>query len=270
MNCIEFESALERSVETRLPLEQLAVNHILDCDSCRSEWEIRCQLDTAIDAWRSDLGIEAVAGLTDQQLTSLANAIHPATPPAELCDLVLAELLSPAIAYGAAKPDLTSHQLLPPRGLRSKSKENDIRRLSSFLAVASVAACLLLAVIFATNQADRNSAELARVSAPSVIQQPITPPATPTSLDVSQTLTAVLSDIRSEYRDMASETTSVARDLVNALPQHVIIPFPASRDEVELTPSSGDVVRIWRPISSQVESALGFLWQAVPSEVPAG
>ena len=270
MNCIEFESALEFSIETRLPLEHLAVNHILDCDRCRSEWEIRCQLDTAIDEWRSDVGIQAVADLTDQQLSSLANAMHPTIPPVDLCDLVLAELLEPAITYGVAKPNLTGHQLLPQRGLRTKSKGPDIQRRSGFLAVVAVAACLMLAVIFATNQADRDSAELVRVSPPSDIEKSATPTAPPTPLDVSQTLTAVLSDIRSEYREMASETTSVARDLVNALPQHVTVPFPASRDEVELTPTSGDVVRIWRPISSPVESALGFLWQAVPSEVPAG
>ncbi len=266
MNCIEFEAALELSVETRQPLEPAAVKHTLNCDNCRSEWEIHRQLDTVIDAWRSEIGIQVVAGLTDQQLKALASTVHPATLPAGLCDLVLAELTKPALTHGPAKPVAIGYQHSSPKALRSKPKNSDLPRRSGALAIASVAACLFLAVIFATNQAGRDSRELVKVAPPTFVEQPIAS----VPLDVSQTLTAVFSDIRSEYREMASETTSVARDLVSVFPQHVSVPFQASHDEVELRPTSGDVVRIWRPISSQVESALGFLWQAVPSEVPAG
>ncbi len=263
MNCIEFEAALEISVEMRLPLEPAALNHTLNCDHCRSEWEIHCQLDSAIDAWRWNAGIQAVGGLADHQLKALASTVHLVTPPSDLCDLVLAELTMSPVSLGSFKSDARDHQQL---ALRSKPKNSDSRSRSGFLAVASAAACVVLTVIFATNRAGRSSAELARVSTPPAIEQPTNP----TSLDVSKTLTAVLSDIRSEYREMANETTSVARDLVNVFPQHVTVPFPSSPNEVELHPTSGDVVRIWHPISSQVESALGFLWQAVPSEVPAG
>ena len=263
MNCIEFETALEFSVETRQPLETAALSHTLNCDNCRSELEIHRQLETAIDAWRSEIGIQAVAGLTDQQLKALASTVHPATLPADLCDLVLAELTMSPVMTGSSESNVGDHQKLT---LRSIPKESSLPRRSGVLAIASVAACLALAVIFATNQAGRNSDELVQVAPSPVIVQPIAS----APLDVSQTLTAVFSDIRSEYREMASETTSVARDLVNVFPQHVTVPFQANHDEVELRPTSGDVVRIWRPISSQVESALGFLWQAVPSEVPAG
>ncbi len=264
MNCIEFEAALELSVETRQPLEFLALKHTLECESCRSDWEIHRQLDTAIGAWRSGVGIEALTSLTDQQLKALATGRDQVSSPAGLLDSVLAELIDPALTVAVSEPDGRTHHGLPRTALHSKSKDSNSQRRSGVLAVASVAACLVLAVIFATNQAGRSSVEVARVS-PAPAIDPIS-----TTLDVSQTLTAVFSDIRSEYREMASETTSVARDLVNALPQHVTVSFPSSHDEVELRPTSEDVVRIWRPISSRVESALGFLWQAVPSEVPAG
>jgi len=263
MNCIEFEAALELTVETRQPLDPTALKHTLECDNCRSEWEIHCQLDTAIVAWRSEFGIQAVTGLTDQHLKALVSTVHPATLPTDLCDLVLAELTMSPVMLGSSESNIGDHHQL---ALSAKRKNSDLQRRSGVLAVVSVAICLFLVVIFASKQADRNSTELAQISTPPVIEQS----ATPTPLDVSQTLTAVFSDIRSEYREMASETTSVARDLVNVFPQHVTVPFQASRDEVELHPTSGDVVRIWRPISSRVESALGFLWQAVPSEVPAG
>ncbi|MEI8021487.1 MAG: hypothetical protein WCH39_24975 [Schlesneria sp.] len=294
MNCIEFEAALELSIETRQPLEFLsleeldvlsrvkvprvhgaeapgkplvaALKHTLECESCRREWEIHCQLDTVIDAWRSEIGIQALTGLTDQQMKAFAAGIDPASLPAGLRDSVLAELIDPALTRGLSQPDAGTHHGLPRTAIHSKSEDSDSLRRSGILAVASVAACLALAVIFATNQARRSSFDLARVSPAPAIEQPITV----TPLDVSQTLTAVFSDIRSEYREMASETTAVARDLVNVFPQHVSVPFQATHDELELHPTSGDVVRIWRPISSQVESALGFLWQAVPSEVPAG
>jgi hypothetical protein len=263
MNCIEFEGAMELSVETRQPLEPAALNHTLDCENCRSEWDIHRQLDTVIEVWRSEVGLQAVSGLTDQQLKALASTVHPATLPADLCDLVLAEFKMPPVRHRSSELNVGDHQQL---AVCSISKESDSPRRSGLLAIASVAACLFLAVIFATNQPRRNSVELAQLAPPPVIEQPIAS----TPLDVSQTLTAVFSDIRSEYREMASETTSVARDLVNVFPQHVTVPFQASHNELELRPTSGDVVRIWRPISSQVESALGFLWQAVPSEVPAG
>ena len=263
MNCIEFEAALELSVETRQPLEPAALNHTLNCDNCRSEWEIYRQLDTAIDAWRSEIGIQGLTSLTDQQLKALASTVHPATLPADLGDLVLAELTMSPIMLGSSESNVGDHQQF---ALCSKRKNFESQRRSGVLAIACVAACLFLAVIFATNQAGRNSGELVHISPSPVVEQPIAS----TLLDVSQTLTAVFSDIRSEYREMASVTTSVARDLVNVFPQPVTVPFQASHDEVELRPTSGDVVRIWRPISSQVESALGFLWQAVPSEVPAG
>ena len=265
MNCIEFEAALEHSVETRQPLESLALKHTLECENCRSEWEIHCQLDSAIGAWRSGGGIQALSCLTDQQLKALATGIGPESLPTGLLDSVLAELIDPALTVTRSEPDGRTHHGLPRTALYSKSKDSDSQRRSGVLAVASVAACLVLAVVFATNQAGRSSVDLARVSPPPAIEHPVT-----TTLDVSQTLTAVFSDIRSEYREMASETTSVARDLANVFPQHVTVPFQASHDELELRPTSGDVVRIWRPISSRVESALGFLWQAVPSEVPAG
>ena len=207
-----------------------------------------------------------MTGLTDQQMKAFATGIDPASLPAGLRDSVLAELIDPALTSALSEPDAMTYHGLPRTAIHSKPKDSDSQRRSGILAVASVAACLVLAVIFATNQAGRSSVDLARVSPTPPIEQPITF----TPLDVSQTLTAVFSDIRSEYREMASETTAVARDLVNVFPQHVSVPFQASHDELELRPTSGDVVRIWRPISSQVESALGFLWQAVPSEVPAG
>ena len=89
-------------------------------------------------------------------------------------------------------------------------------------------------------------------------------------IDLPLTLTEVFSDLRSEYRDLASETTSVARDLVNGLPVRVEVPVRPQPDVVVFGPTANDVGRIWRPIGSRVESALSFLWQTVPSEVPSG
>jgi hypothetical protein len=239
----------------------------VDCDICRREWEIHCLLDNAINVWRSDMEAQSIAELTEQQLQVFANTVYSPNLPTGLRDSAIAELTIPAMAMGSLVSNHGAvHRGLSQSGQASTSNASVLNHRSGVLAVVSVAACLLLVVIFATNRVSRNSAEFARVVPSAVLEHSTNP----TPLDVSQTLTTVFSDIRSEYREMASETTAVARDIVNVFPQHVTVPIPASRDEVELHPTSGDVVRIWRPISSRVESALGFLWQAVPSEVPAG
>jgi len=251
MNCIEFEAAVEHAVETREPLAPTMLEHTSTCTDCRQFWEVQQQLDAVIVAWRS------------------------AKPPVELVGAVLVELAKPfgadslrRIESRLEQDDLWANEVI------SGSRTNAIqapsattrKSQSGHLAMASVAACVAFAVVFATQFSGQDRHELARAPQTRMIDRnDVNAP-----VDVSSTLTAVFSDLRSEYREMASETTSVAREMVNAIPHRVPVSALPVRDEIDLRPNPSDVVRMWQPIGSRVESALGFLWQAIPSEVPSG
>ena len=229
MNCTEFEAALASSVETRQPLTTTAREHVTVCTECRIDFDVQQQLNAVIDVWR------------------------PVAPPLLLVSAVLSELAMqsaagiPSVAIAAERP--TSRRIQSGR-----------------LAIASVATCLVLALVIGSRQTGRNPADLAQVRLPQRADRI----SADEPLDVAETLTAVFSGLRSEYREMANDTTGVARELANALPQHVTIPAIPVRDEFERPRVAGNVARMWSPIGSRVENALGFLWQAVPGDVPSG
>ena len=92
-----------------------------------------------------------------------------------------------------------------------------------------------------------------------------------TSRVVSSTLSRVISDLRSEYDEMANETNSAIHEVVNVIPQRVAASVMPEAEEFEvLIPDSSEVNRVWKPIETRVETALGFLLRAVPSDAPSG
>ena len=247
MNCIEFEAALERGIETREPLVSSAIEHAAVCSDCRIDWDIHRQLDAVIAVWRP---VEPPLNLVDS----------------DFADSVLAELTMPIVTNGLlANMVMNGHRATPVQS-NSRTSASVPRGRSSGFAIASVAVCLFIAVISTTQHTRRNSLDLARADRARITVRA----SSQSSLDVSQTLTAVISDLRSEYREMAAETTLVARNLVNAIPHHIPVTIRSDPDEIQPRPRSSAVARIWLPIGNRVESALGFLWQAVPSEVPSG
>jgi hypothetical protein len=238
MNCIEFEAALEYQIESRMEIDPLTMEHVGQCPQCQIAWQIHQQLDAAIVAWRP---VEASAGLVDK---------------------VLAELM-------AAMPDLQTVRTTGDRVTSSRQIETSRTSLAfghRSTALVASAACLMMAVVFLTQLERRELPGIVRRSHSSgrkveVAQAP---------LDVSLTLSEVLSDLRSEYHEMATETKSAAMELVNGIPRQIEIPRGPDADEILVRPISSDVSRIWRPIGSRVETALGFLWQSLPTEVPSG
>ncbi len=252
MNCIEFEAALEQAVERHEPLDPATLEHTNHCAGCRVVWEQHQRLDAAIVAWRF------------------------AAPPAGLVDSILAELAKPV-----ASVDLDDQEFFVDVDVDANDEElvtdgtHSARRVSKFapmnsvagrsrsrgLAIASAAACLLVAVISLYQFSGKNGQEVVRRS-PDRITRPMV---ADVAMDLPGTLTAVLSDLRTEYREMASETTSVAREIVKAIPRPVSVSVMPDTDEIQLHPNSNDMARIFSPIGSRVESAFGFLWQAVPT-----
>jgi hypothetical protein len=135
-----------------------------------------------------------------------------------------------------------------------------------FSVLVATVACLLIVIVHLKDFSGNHSNQLARRSPTTIRETDVSNP----QLDVSETLSEVFSDLRSEYREIASETRSAAMDLVNRLPGQMDIFIPAERDDVVVPSRTNDVSRFWAPIGSRVETALGFLWQAVPAEIPSG
>lgn len=253
MNCTEFEAAIERSVENRQSLvasELLTplLQHAETCVACRAILDQQQQLELAIKAWRS---AQPPAALLDAVLTELTNPIWDEDPEiVHLPDYLNDGSVSAEIPF-----DRVSTPIKPPTDRSSRA---------AGWAVVSAAVCLFIVTSIVVNTSNR-SADRARTASPRTTTVAATP------VDVSGTLTAVLSDLQSEYQELASETTSVARDVVNAIPAApTTVSVLTGSEEIEFLPDSSGVVRMWQPIGSSVETAFGFLWQAVPSQSPAG
>jgi hypothetical protein len=242
MNCIEFEAAIDRSVEQRTAVDPAALEHATACPPCRMAWERHCRLETAIAAWR------------------------PIERPTSLVDAVLAEL----------RLSTESHVQHAPVAAVDEKGDRPVRVRSGGRAVMSVAAVLIVVAVFSSRYASAPFNLAHDTSGTDAQGNGDAPPGIDHStLSVAQTLSTVLSDLKSEYHELASETSSAARELVNALPHRIVLPVgPNSAvNDVPLTElplKSSDVARAWLPIGSRVETALGFLWQAIPNDVPAG
>ena len=228
MNCIEFEAALEHQIQARSPLDPEAIAHAAVCAECRVGWELHRQLDTIILRWRR---VEKPPELLDKVLVGLAisNNMSNEEPPHRVAPLLA------AVSVGS------NQRVSFSRG--------------RFGALACSLASLILAIVVFSRFGKDDNRDLAGTSRP-MIDQSIS---ANSPIDLPLTLTEVFSDLRSEYRDLASETTSVARDLVNGLPVRVEVPVRPQPDVVVFGPTANDVGRIWRPIGSRVESALSFL-----------
>lgn len=254
MNCIEFESAVERAVETRMPLPSALLEHAARCAECQKLWEQQRQLDEAITAWRSVM------------------------PRKSLADAVLAELALPVRLDNqdvlddfaiCDESEISLVDLKPQSFAMPVRSATEAKQRSGLLALTSVAACMIVAVVF-TSQYARRDLDPARNLASERPKSQSDLKVVESNVDVSSTLTAVFSDLQSEYRGMADETTAVAREMVNAIPHPIAVSVLPDSDPISLHPNPDDLGRMWKPIGAGVESAFGFLWQTVPSQVPSG
>ena len=247
MNCTEFKTAVERAAEIREPLTPDALAHVSTCSECRSVLAIDQQLDAVIAAWRH------------------------AEPPTKLVDAVLAELSNPLWQDDLQEINELSKIEDEELVTVGQSIESTPRRRnrSRVLVIASLSVCLLIAVVSIGLYSGARSPHLGDLAQATHLGDS-DPSLADSSMDVSETLVELLFDLQSEYREMATETTSAAREMVNAIPQRVSASMMPDPDEIDLLPSSSDVRRMWKPIGNRVGTAFSFLWQTVPSEVPSG
>lgn len=258
MNCVEFESAVEFAVEERQPLAEHVYEHASACAQCQTLLSLQFQLNLAIDAWQSSE--RPSEGFVDRVLAEVSR-------PAWDDDSDLEDIPTIRHAPRLERPAIQSPSIPNAKiGVAPETLEKAARR-SHQMALSSVVACLLLVAVttsfISTSQHDMFGGLLTfhRV-------QPLTHDEL-AMLDVSDTIAEVFSDLKSGYREMASETSVAAREIVEAMPEMATPPLPAT-DDLDLLPDSSDMKRLWRPIGSRVSTALGFLWQTVPSEIPAG
>lgn len=256
MNCSEFEAVLHERVESRRsPLSDEAVAHRQSCPACESLWRDHCLLESAISAWRP---VEVPVSLSDRVLRSLAG---PSTP---LSDEMPTVLLEPGSLEPAA---------LPRRQWRRTN-----------WVVAATVACVAMACWIATRRIDPlrdDGATVARAtpnaSRSLTGEQPSISTGTEVSeVGVSESVVAVLTDLKAEYQELANETTATARDFAAVMPQSVAWPravLPVregllANDGTEAAPQPG--AELGRSIGDQIGQAIGFLWETVPNRVPSG
>lgn len=256
MNCSEFEAVLHEQVESRRsPLSEEAVAHRQSCPACESLWRDHCLLESAISAWRP---VEVPASLSDRVLRSLAG---PSAPLSDEMPTVLLESGS------------LEHAVLPRRQLRRTN-----------WAVAATVACVAMACWVAARHIDplqEGGATVAR-TIPNASRsltggQPSISTGTEVSeVGVSESVVAVLTDLKAEYQELANETTATARDFAAVMPQSVAWPravLPVregllANDGTEAAPQPG--AELGRSIGDQIGQAISFLWETVPNRVPSG
>ena len=174
---------------------------------------------------------------------------RPVEVPASLTDLVLRSLRD-------------ENQLLRPKPIEVMVSKSQTR--SGRWAVVATAACLALACLFAIRSGnDRNDRSIALTNNSATLTN-----AAPA--EVSESVVALLADLKAEYRGLADETTATARDLVAVLPQSVTWPNPVLTNGDGDERSSAPASEIGRSIGDQIGQAIGFLWQSVPSGDPSG
>ena len=232
MNCSEFETTLDELVDARGgQLSDAAAEHRQSCPACTQLWRDHCLLDAAVKLWR------------------------PVEVPASLIGLVLRSLHD-------ERPLSQPKRIELDVALRPQAR-------SGRWAVAATAACLALVCLFAIRSGndgrDRPTAHapLAQSNNPTTL-------ANAAPVEVSESVVALLADLKAEYRGLAEETNATARDLVAVLPQTVAWPNPVLTNGDGDEPSSVPAAEIGRSIGDQIGQAIGFLWQSVPSGEPSG
>ena len=254
MNCFEFETAAERAIETRTPLDGPALAHAATCSSCHASLIRHRQLDSAIDSWKQiqppSRLLEAV--LSELSLTTPEHVDRDADDLSPVRDAYLIEITGQCILH-------------PTPTVQTRMR----RSRNSILAMTSLVACLFVMALVTLNFDTLSEQPKDRLTqSPPNRRMKFERSNAP--YDVSNTLIEVYSDIRSEYREIASETSSAAKEIINAIPHHVVPPFATDAENIELLPDANDVGRILNPIGSRVATALDFLWQTVPSEASSG
>ena len=232
MNCFEFETTLDELVDARgRQLPDAAVEHRQSCPACTQLWRDHCLLDAAVMLWRS---VEVPASLTDLVMRSLNDV--ESLPKPKWIEMEV-----------ASRPQARSGRW----------------------AVAATAACLALACLFAIRSGDDgNDRPMAR--APVAQSNDHTTLANAVPVEVSESVVALLADLKAEYRGLADETTATAQDFVAVLPQSVAWPNPMLTNGSGDEPPSASASEIGRSIGDQIGQAIGFLWQSVPSAEPSG
>ncbi len=247
MNCSEFDIELEQLVEARGgTLTERAVAHAAACAGCRQQWYDQCLVDAALLAWR------------------------PVRSPSSLTESVLGQLLEERTRPAGSPQTMT----------RSEAR-------LGWMAVSAAAACLLavLGIGMATRSAsiDRNLARHQSGHPTRMIQPPVH---TSAPIEVASSMAAVLNDLRTEYRELAAETSATAREFAVVLPEAPAAPWAelglsdmgsktvgstdhSAGNAVDKAPP-GAVSVIGRSIGTQIGQAMDFLWVAVPESVPRG
>ena len=262
MNCSEFEAVLHERVESRRsPLSDEAVAHRQSCPACESLWRDHCLLESAISAWRP---VEVPASLSDRVLRSLDGGRS-----SSLSDEMPTVLLG-SRSFEPADPRST---VPAPRHSRRTN-----------WAVAATVACVAMACWIATRRIDplrEGGATVARTTPnggrPLTGERSSVGTGTEVSeVGVSESVVAVLTDLKAEYQELANETTATARDFAAVMPQSVAWPrtvLPVgegllANDGTEAAPQPG--AELGRSIGDQIGQAIGFLWETVPNRVPSG
>ena len=189
MNCSEFETTLDALVEARgRQLSDEAAQHQQSCPACARLWRDHCLLDAAVTLWR------------------------PVAVPASLTDLVLRSLTDnrPLLQPELPKIDVASRPQVQ----------------SGRWVVAATAACLALSCLFAIRPGgDERDRPIARVRGNSSDEGTSLAMAPP--IEVSESVVALLADLKAEYRGLADETRAAAQDFVAVLPEPVTWPNAA-------------------------------------------
>ncbi len=255
MNCSEFEAGLHELVVSHSQQHSHeALAHQGGCPACETLWRDHCLLESAIAAWRP---VEVPATLCDRVLQSLSGYSSPS-----LASVALPSL-SPHLNEPAVEP--ANRSLRPPRRTR--------------WVIAATVACIAMTCWMATrsnNLLREPAGMIARV-------HPVVDPDVPrqrmaavSEVGVSESVAAVLADLKAEYQELANETSATARDFAAAIPQSVAWPSAVlpmrdtipSNDGADIAPQAG--VEIGRSIGDQIGQAIGFLWESVPGRVPSG
>lgn len=131
-------------------------------------------------------------------------------------------------------------------------------------AVAATAACLAMACLFAVRSGNVGH------DRPAALSKSSSTPTNAVPVEVSESVVALLADLKAEYRGIADETTATARDLASVLPQSMTWPAPVLTNGDADESTSAPASEIGRSIGDQIGQAIGFLWQSVPSGEPSG
>lgn len=185
-----------------------------------------------------------------QLLAAALVTLQPTPAPAGFADSILNALLSEP----AAQSDRDLSTVTPQP--RSDAAPTRPQTWWTFSAVAaSVLALASLGLLMSPEPPPRQLA-----------QSPLEEP-----LEVASSVAAVLSDLRTDYQALASETSATARDLAQVLPVPSAAPWTGvsvvtPKDDFPAAPAG--VVEVGRSIGTQIADAVDFLWLTMPDEEP--